>query len=68
MRCSGTQFPIQDVRTLDERTGFARNFNVAICFEDIEHILDDRKLMKSITYCLCPGGILLLTTPNFCLF
>jgi len=60
-----TQFPIQDLRSLDQRSEFTENFNVAICCENIEHILDDRRLMRSITHSLLPGGILLLTTPNF---
>jgi 2-polyprenyl-3-methyl-5-hydroxy-6-metoxy-1,4-benzoquinol methylase len=61
----GTQFPIHDVRNLDQRYEFARKFNVAICCENIEHVLDDRHLMESMARCLRPGGILLLTTPNF---
>jgi SAM-dependent methyltransferase len=40
-------------------------FDVAICFENIEHILDDRKLVHDIAGCLKPGGQLLLTTPSY---
>lgn len=60
-----TQFPIQDVRNLDQCRELAEDFDVAIWFENIEHILDDRKLMKDVANCLRPGGLLLLTTPNF---
>lgn len=58
-------FPICDVRRLDECSEFNGKFDVAICFENIEHIMDDRKLMKDIFRCLKPGGFLLLTTPNY---
>jgi 2-polyprenyl-3-methyl-5-hydroxy-6-metoxy-1,4-benzoquinol methylase len=61
----GVQFPIQDVRNLDQCSEFTADFDVAICCENIEHILDDRKLMRDIAGCLRPGGVLLLTTPNF---
>jgi 2-polyprenyl-3-methyl-5-hydroxy-6-metoxy-1,4-benzoquinol methylase len=58
-------FPIQDVRRLDERVAYRGYFDVAICFENIEHILDDRKLMRDIAACLKPGGMLLLTAPYY---
>lgn len=58
-------FPIQDLRLLHERAEFSGKFDVAICFENIEHIIDDRKLMKDIYAVLKPGGFLLLTTPNY---
>lgn len=57
------KFDIADVRRLDERTDLVGRFEVAICLENIEHILDDRKLLKDIAGCLKPGGRLLLTTP-----
>lgn len=58
-------FPIQDVRELDRRPDFQGLFDVAICFENIEHIVDDRKLMRDIHRCLKPGGQLILTTPYY---
>lgn len=58
-------FDAVDARVLDERGDFAEAFDVVLCTEVIEHILDDRKLMRSIARCLVPGGRLLLTTPNF---
>ena len=57
-------FEVQDVRSLDERPDLAEQFDVAICCECIEHILDDVKLMRDIYRCLKPQGVLLLTTPN----
>lgn len=59
------EFPIQDVRVLDKCTELRQAFEVAICLENIEHVLDDRKLMRDIYDCLKPGGMLLLTTPNY---
>ena len=64
-KASNAKFDVQDVRHLDERADLAGQFDVAICCECIEHILDDSKLMKDISRCLKPGGIVLLTTPNF---
>ena len=58
-------FEVQDVRLLGSKQNLANKFNVAICFENIEHILDDRKLMRAIAGCLKPGGRLLLTAPNY---
>jgi SAM-dependent methyltransferase len=41
------------------------SFDIAICLENIEHILNDQKLMIDIANCLKPDGTLLLTTPNY---
>jgi 2-polyprenyl-3-methyl-5-hydroxy-6-metoxy-1,4-benzoquinol methylase len=60
------RFEVQDVRSLGSREDLKGQFDVAICLECIEHILDDRKLMVDIAACLRPGGRLLLTTPNVC--
>lgn len=59
------RFAIQDVRCLHERNDLFGVFDFAICCENIEHIIDDKKLMESISKCLKPGGRLLLTTPYF---
>jgi 2-polyprenyl-3-methyl-5-hydroxy-6-metoxy-1,4-benzoquinol methylase len=59
------RFEVLDVRKLDSRNDLSSNFDVAICLENIEHILDDKKLIKDIARCLRPGGRLLLTTPFF---
>jgi SAM-dependent methyltransferase len=58
-------FNICDVRELDAKDEYKGAFDVAICAENIEHILDDARLVKSIAGCLKPGGRLLLTTPNY---
>jgi SAM-dependent methyltransferase len=58
-------FEVFDIRNLDSRRDLHQEFDVAICLETIEHVIDDRKLLKDIAACLKPGGRLLLTTPNF---
>jgi SAM-dependent methyltransferase len=57
------KFEVFDVRNLDSRKDLAEQFDVAICFENIEHIINDQKLLIDIAACLKPGGRLLLTTP-----
>jgi SAM-dependent methyltransferase len=57
-------FQVLDVRQLDRRGDLREIFDVVVCCENIEHILDDRKLMMDMERCLKPGGTLLLTTPN----
>jgi SAM-dependent methyltransferase len=59
------KFDVFDVRRLDSRDDLSDNFDVAICFEVIEHIINDNKLIVDIATCLKPGGRLLLTTPYF---
>jgi SAM-dependent methyltransferase len=58
-------FEVHDLRKLDQREDLNGGFDVVVCCEVIEHILNDQKLMDDITRCLKPGGTLLLTTPNF---
>jgi SAM-dependent methyltransferase len=58
------EFRVQDVRFLDDVSDLKGAFDVIICCETIEHIIDDGKLMRDIRACLKTGGKLLLTTPN----
>ena len=58
------EFEIIDIRNLESIGKMKQKFDIAILCEVIEHIMDDRKLMKDIAECLKPGGRLLLTTPN----
>jgi len=62
---STATFEVQDVRHLHDRKDLFEKFEVAICCENIEHILDDKKLLKDIASCLKPGGYLLLTAPYY---
>ena len=52
-----------DLRKLDEMSKDLGKFDQIICFETIEHILNDKKLVKDFYSLLNPGGKLLLTTP-----
>lgn len=56
-------FEICDVRDLDKRQDLINSFDVILCCENIEHIIDDFKLMDAMARCLKPGGRLLLTSP-----
>jgi 2-polyprenyl-3-methyl-5-hydroxy-6-metoxy-1,4-benzoquinol methylase len=58
-------FEVLDVRQLDSRSDLSGKYDFAICCENVEHILDDRKLIVDIAACLKPGGRLLLTTPYY---
>ena len=63
-KASLAEFKAVDIRDLGSVEEMKQKFDVAIFCEVIEHIMDDRKLMKDIAGCLKPGGRLLLTTPN----
>lgn len=58
-------FEVQDVRYLDQRPDLREKFEIVVCCENIEHILNDQKLMVDMGRCLKAGGTLLLTAPNF---
>ena len=58
------EFEVCDVRRLDERPDLRECFDFIICCENIEHILNDQKLMIDLGRCLKSDGVLLLTTPN----
>lgn len=53
-----------DLRELDSFDSELGTFDQIICFETIEHILDDRKLIAALADRLNPSGRLLLTTPS----
>lgn len=61
---ASTDFPIGDARRLDEIAGHRGVYDYVLSLENIEHIIDDAKLMRDLAACLTPGGRLLLTTPN----
>jgi SAM-dependent methyltransferase len=60
-----TRFEVLDVRILNQRADLMGQFDVALCFENAEHILDDIKLIKDIAACLRPGGRFYFTAPNY---
>jgi 2-polyprenyl-3-methyl-5-hydroxy-6-metoxy-1,4-benzoquinol methylase len=60
---AGIRFEVRDLRELD---GFAEalgSYDQVFCLEVIEHIRDDRKLLRDLARVTRPGGTLLLTTP-----
>ncbi|MGM0589220.1 MAG: class I SAM-dependent methyltransferase [Bacteroidota bacterium] len=62
---NNVDFEVLDLRQLHSREDLLDQYDVAICLEVFEHILDDQKLMADIAGCLQPGGRLFLTTPNY---
>jgi len=57
-------FNVIDVRNLELESQLFNQFDLVINTENIEHIIDDKKLINNIYSCLKPGGRLLLTAPN----
>src|SRR5580704_6794342 len=57
-------FDVQDLRFLGDRRDLYDRFDVVICTEVIEHVLDDVRLLRGIAKTLNSDGQLLLTTPN----
>jgi SAM-dependent methyltransferase len=57
------QFIVGDLRELDKYSAGLGKFDQIICFETIEHILNDWKLVGDLAVLLQPGGRILLTTP-----
>lgn len=58
------RFVIQDLRDLDKCQEYQSQFDIVLSFENIEHIINDKKLITDLSHCLKPGGRLFLTTPN----
>lgn len=57
------QFIRGDLRKLDKMGGELGKFDQIICFETLEHILDDKKLIADLSGLLKPRGRLFLTVP-----
>jgi SAM-dependent methyltransferase len=57
------EFVTGDIRKLDQLVNRLGTFDQIVCFETIEHILNDNKLIADMARLLNPGGLLLLTTP-----
>lgn len=58
------KFIVYDLRDLAQGEGFLGLFDTIILFEVIEHILDDKSLVKALHSHLHPGGRLLITSPH----
>jgi 2-polyprenyl-3-methyl-5-hydroxy-6-metoxy-1,4-benzoquinol methylase len=64
LKCPNAKFVTGDLRKLDKQAAMLGKFDQIICFETIEHIMNDKKLICDLASLLNPGGRLLLTTPN----
>jgi SAM-dependent methyltransferase len=60
---NGVDFRVRDLRQLDRSAAAIGRYDQVICLEVIEHIMDDRKLLRDLACVTRPGGRLLLTTP-----
>jgi SAM-dependent methyltransferase len=56
-------FRVIDLREIEQQRAALGSFSQIICFETIEHLLDDEGLVRSLAAMLEPGGRLLLTAP-----
>jgi len=63
LKISNVHFRSFDLRKLDQLSSELGKFDQIICLETIEHILNDKKLIKDLSSLLKPGGRLFLTTP-----
>ncbi|MBI3318509.1 MAG: class I SAM-dependent methyltransferase [Candidatus Omnitrophica bacterium] len=63
LRIQGVRFLNADLGKLNELSKRLGSFDQILCLETIEHIRDDRKLLRDMSALLKPGGRLLLTTP-----
>lgn len=59
-----TTFMLMDLMDLDRRRERLGSFEQIICFETLEHLDDDSRLVKELGELLQPGGRLLITTPT----
>jgi SAM-dependent methyltransferase len=60
---SGIEFHTLDLRDLEDQRAPLGRFDQIICFETIEHLTDDERLVRTLAEMLEPGGQLLLTAP-----
>jgi 2-polyprenyl-3-methyl-5-hydroxy-6-metoxy-1,4-benzoquinol methylase len=60
---AGIDFRILDLREVEEHRDSLGSFGQIICFETIEHVIDDEGLVRSLAGMLEPGGQLLLSAP-----
>jgi len=59
-----TRFLVGDLRHLSEASDELGRFDQVICFETIEHILDDEHLVRDVASVMRAGARLILTTPR----
>jgi SAM-dependent methyltransferase len=64
-RAENAAFEVFDLRKLQNRSDLKQVADIVVCFETVEHVLDDFGLFTAIATCLKPGGRLMLTTPYY---
>ena len=57
----GLSFTVGDVGDLDFEDG---SFDLVVCFEVIEHVHDQRRVIGELVRVLAPDGLLVLSSPN----
>lgn len=57
------EFQQQDLRELSSRRDLEARFDVVVCAETLEHIIDDGSVMRALASCLAPSGTLIVTAP-----
>lgn len=60
---TGIDFRTLDLRELADHRDALGDFDQIVCFETIEHVIDDEGLVRRLAGMLRPGGRLLLSTP-----
>lgn len=63
LNLKNTKFIQGDLRQWPDFSTKIGNFDQILCFECIEHLIDDKSLIKNLSSALNEGGRLLLTTP-----
>jgi SAM-dependent methyltransferase len=61
---SSASFEVRDLRTLDDNAELHGRFDQIICFEVLEHLLDDAGVLRDLADALRPGGRVLITVPS----
>jgi SAM-dependent methyltransferase len=63
LEIKGCKFEVLNLKKLYKRKDLFSRFDIAICSEVIEHIIDDKIVIRGISKTLKNGGTLLLTAP-----
>ncbi|HKZ14503.1 MAG TPA: class I SAM-dependent methyltransferase [Solirubrobacterales bacterium] len=64
--CGATsaRFEVRDLRTIGDDAELRGSFDEIICFEVLEHLLDDVGVLRDLASALRPGGRVLITVPS----
>lgn len=64
--CGATtaRFEVRDLRALADDPTLRERFDEVVCFEVLEHLLDDVGVLRALAATLRPGGRVLITVPS----